>query len=107
MDWDGLLIPISMLLVIFSNHLIRKNSDNFIDIDTDPFVPIGLKVVSHQKNGLIEYSDTMISPVTVSTRDIRAKGDILVGFKNNRLINANVLDFWSIVVTLGIRIFVV
>ncbi len=90
MDWDGLLIPISMLLIIFGNP---PKFDKFIDTDADPFVPIGLKVVSHQKNGLIEYSDAMISPVTVSTMDISAEGDIFDGFENNRLINANVLDW--------------
>ena len=94
MDWEGLLIPIAMLLAIFGNSPTSKKFDNFIDTDANPFVPVGLEVVSHQKNGIIEYYKAMVSPVSTLTKDISAKGVIFDGFENDRLINANVLDWF-------------
>ncbi|MEK9170131.1 MAG: hypothetical protein AAB674_00600 [Patescibacteria group bacterium] len=74
-----------------------KPVEYLVDLDADPFVPKGWKVVEHRKGGQFKYDPAKVGLYLSKEQQ---KGKVIVGndlrkeLKNQSVMNTNLLDFY-------------
>ncbi len=73
-----------------------KEANHVIDCDADPFVPEGWKVEGHQKGGIVKWTESLIGLyLDKGQQNGKCIGgnDLRQALKDQKVLNANVLDF--------------
>jgi hypothetical protein len=73
-----------------------KEANHVIDCDAGPFIPEGCKVEEHQKGGILKWTESLIGLYLDSGQEngkCIGGDDLRKVLKNQKVLNANVLDF--------------